>query len=383
MTPSATGQLSVVLAGGGSAGHTSPLIATADALRRRDPNVRLTAVGTERGLETRVIPAAGLPLELIPPVPLPRRPTADLFRVPGRLRTAVRRAKQVLAEAEADVVVGFGGYVAMPVYLAARSAKLPIVVHEQNVVPGLANKVAARFADRVAVSFPDTPLRGGEFIGLPVRRGITGLDRAARRAQAARAVGLDPNRPTLLVSGGSLGARSINTAVVGARDELLAGGIQILHVLGLKNIAETDVIIEHASGARYVPVGYVDEMADAYALADLMLCRSGAGTVVETAVIGLPAVFVPLPHGNGEQQRNAAPVIDAGGAKLITDADCTPETVASLVIDLITDAGVLRHMGEAARSVMPADADERLASMIVDANGRTGGSRRSGGEAVG
>ncbi|MFX4271317.1 undecaprenyldiphospho-muramoylpentapeptide beta-N-acetylglucosaminyltransferase [Propionibacteriaceae bacterium Y1685] len=358
--------LSVVLAGGGSAGHTSPLIATADALRRTVPGIRLTAVGTERGLETRVVPAAGLPLELVPPVPLPRRPGRELIKVPGRLRGAVRRAKEILTAAEADVVVGFGGYVAMPVYLAARGLKLPIVVHEQNVVPGLANKVAARFADRVAVSFPDTPLRGGEFVGLPVRRGITGLDRAARRADAARQFGLDPARPTLLVSGGSLGARSINTAVAGARDALLAQGIGILHVLGLKNITDADVQIDHESGASYVPVAYVDEMADAYAVADLMLCRSGAGTVVETSVLGLPAVFVPLPHGNGEQERNADPVVSAGGAKLIRDADCTPETITRLVTELATDPGTLSRMGQAARSVLPGDADERVAQMVLD-----------------
>ncbi|HEX6015744.1 MAG TPA: glycosyltransferase, partial [Geminicoccaceae bacterium] len=144
----------VLLAGGGTAGHTSPLLATADALRRLDPSVEVTCLGTPRGLENRVVPEAGYPLELIPPVPLPRRPNADLLRVPGRLSGAVRETLAVLDRVRPDVVVGYGGYVSVPAYLAARRRKLPLVVHEQNALPGLANKVGARLAGRVAVSFP-------------------------------------------------------------------------------------------------------------------------------------------------------------------------------------------------------------------------------------
>src|SRR5688572_21860562 len=133
----------ILLAGGGTAGHTSPLIATADALRRLDPSVEITCLGTPRGLETRVVPEAGYPLELIPPVPLPRKPGADLFKVPTRLRGAVKATYDVLDRVGPDVVVGYGGYVSMPAYLAARRRKLPVVVHEQNAVPGLANKAGA------------------------------------------------------------------------------------------------------------------------------------------------------------------------------------------------------------------------------------------------
>jgi UDP-N-acetylglucosamine--N-acetylmuramyl-(pentapeptide) pyrophosphoryl-undecaprenol N-acetylglucosamine transferase len=160
----------VLLAGGGTAGHTSPLLATADALRRLDPTVEVTCLGTPRGLENRVVPEAGYPLELIPPVPLPRRPNTDLLRVPGRLSGAVRETLAVLDRVRPDVVVGYGGYVSVPAYLAARRRKLPLVVHEQNALPGLANKVGARLAGRVAVSFPDTPLRNAEYVGLPIRR---------------------------------------------------------------------------------------------------------------------------------------------------------------------------------------------------------------------
>ncbi|HYF74182.1 MAG TPA: glycosyltransferase, partial [Nocardioides sp.] len=199
----------VLLAGGGTAGHTSPLLATADALRRLEPAVEITCLGTPRGLETRVVPEAGYPLELISPVPLPRKPNADFFKVPARLRAAVRETRAVLDRVRPDVVVGYGGYVSMPLYLAVRKGPVPLVIHEQNTVPGLANRAGARFARRVLVSFPDTPLRGAEYVGLPIRPMISGLDRAARRAEAREFFGLDPDRPTLLVTGGSQGARRL------------------------------------------------------------------------------------------------------------------------------------------------------------------------------
>jgi UDP-N-acetylglucosamine--N-acetylmuramyl-(pentapeptide) pyrophosphoryl-undecaprenol N-acetylglucosamine transferase len=160
----------VLLAGGGTAGHTSPLLATADALRRRAPDVEITCLGTERGIETRVVPAAGYPLELIPPVPLPRSLSIDLLKVPARLRAAVLASRAVIEKVRPDVVVGFGGYVCTPAYLAARKAKVPIVIHEGNALPGLANRVGARFAAVVATSFPDTKLRGARFVGLPILR---------------------------------------------------------------------------------------------------------------------------------------------------------------------------------------------------------------------
>ena len=206
----------VLLAGGGTAGHTSPLLATADALRRIAPDTEVTCLGTPRGLENRVVPAAGYPLELIPPVPLPRKPSVDLLRVPGRLRAAVRATHAVLDRVDPDVVVGYGGYVSMPVYLAARRRRLPLVVHEQNALPGLANRAGSRVAHRVAVSFPDTPLRRAEYVGLPIRTLISGLDRAALRAEARASFGLDPDRPTLLVTGGSQGARRLNQSVSAA-----------------------------------------------------------------------------------------------------------------------------------------------------------------------
>lgn len=351
----------VLLAGGGTAGHTSPLIATADALRRLDDSVHVTCVGTARGLETRVVPEAGYPLELIPPVPLPRKVSADLLKVPARLRGAVRAAGEIIDRVRPDVVVGYGGYVSMPVYLAARRRKLPIVVHEQNALPGLANKVGARLADTVAVSFPDTPLPGATFVGLPIRRMISTLDRVALRAEARAHFGLDPQRPTLLVTGGSQGAAHLNACVSGAAAALAGAGVQVLHVVGPKGEVSVP-----AGETPYVVENFVSRMDLAYASADLVLCRAGASSVTEAAAVGLPAIFVPLPIGNGEQEHNARPVVDAGGALLVSNDALSVEWISATVPDLANDAERLTRMGAAAAALVPRDADERLARMVLE-----------------
>jgi UDP-N-acetylglucosamine--N-acetylmuramyl-(pentapeptide) pyrophosphoryl-undecaprenol N-acetylglucosamine transferase len=229
--------LSVVLAGGGTAGHVEPAMAVADALRALDPGVRITALGTQRGLETRLVPARGYDLELITPVPLPRKPSADLARLPLRVRTAVRQTRAVLDDVHADVVIGFGGYVALPAYLAARGGALgrhrvPVVVHEANASAGWANRVGARSARRVLAAVPDPGLGRVEVVGVPVRDSITALDRAALRAEARAHFGFADDARVLLVFGGSQGARSINNAVAGAAESLAAAGVSVLHAHG-------------------------------------------------------------------------------------------------------------------------------------------------------
>jgi UDP-N-acetylglucosamine--N-acetylmuramyl-(pentapeptide) pyrophosphoryl-undecaprenol N-acetylglucosamine transferase len=356
----------VLLAGGGTAGHTSPLLATADALRRLDDTVQVTALGTPRGVEGRVVPEAGYPLELIPPVPLPRRPGADLLRVPGRLRAAVRAAREVVERVDPDVVVGFGGYVSVPAYLAARG-RVPIVVHEGNALPGLANRLGARLTDHVATSFPDTPLRHASYVGLPIRRMISTLDRGPLRAEARRTFGLDADRPTVLVTGGSQGARRINEAVSGAEAAFAAAGVQVLHVVGPSGTAS---VTRDPGQPPYVVLPYVDRMDLAYAAADLAVCRAGANTVTEVAAVGLPAVFVPLPIGNGEQALNARPVVEAGGGLLVDDAALTVAWVSATVPALAADPVRLARMSAAASDLIPRDADETLARMVLTAGGR-------------
>ena len=354
----------VLLAGGGTAGHTSPLIATADALRRLVPDAEITCLGTPRGLENRVVPEAGYPLELIPPVPLPRSLNKDLLLVPSRLRGAVKETLAIFDRVRPDVVVGYGGYVSMPAYLAARRRKLPLVIHEQNTLPGLANKAGARVASRVAVSFPGTQLPHAEYVGLPIRRMISQLDRAAKRAEAREFFGLDPDRPTLVVTGGSQGARRLNQSVSAAARALGDAGVQVLHVVGPKGEAAPE-----PTGVPYVVLDFVDRMDLLLSAADLMICRSGASSLTEAAAVGLPAVFVPLPIGNGEQVLNARPVVDAGGGLLVPDDELTAEWVAATVPGLATDTDRLAAMGAAASALIPRDADDKLARIVLETAG--------------
>ncbi|PWV74669.1 UDP-N-acetylglucosamine--N-acetylmuramyl-(pentapeptide) pyrophosphoryl-undecaprenol N-acetylglucosamine transferase [Prauserella marina] len=359
----ATKAPTVVVAGGGTAGHIEPAMALADAVMRLRPDARVVALGTERGLENQLVPARGYQLELVPPVPLPRKPSAELLRLPLKVRDSVRKTRKVLDEVGADVVVGFGGYVALPAYLAARG-RVPIVVHEANKHPGLANKIGARFAKRVAVGMKGTPLSRAEVVGIPLRHSITSLDRAALRAEAREYFQLDPDAPTLLVFGGSQGARSLNTAVSGAAEDFAKAGVGVLHAHGPKNSV---VVREYPGRPAYVPVPYLDRMDLAYAAADLVLCRSGAMTVAEVSAVGLPAVFVPLPHGNGEQALNAEPAVAAGAALLVPDAELTQRKVADEVVPLVTDRERLAKMSAAAVGLGHGKADEVLAGMVLGA----------------
>ncbi len=361
---SPAGARSVLLAGGGTAGHVSPLLALADCLRRRDPDVAVAALGTAAGLEARLVPARGYPLLEVPKVPLPRKPSGDLLRLPASLRRAVAAAESAIESTAAEVVVGFGGYVATPAYLAARRRRVPIVVHEQNARPGIANRLGARFAAAVAVTFPGTPLRGAQVTGMPLRREIATLDRAAVRAEARAHFGLGEG-PALLVTGGSLGAQRINDAFAAAVRDLSAAGVQVLHVTGAGKEFETGEV----PGAPYVVLPYCDRMDLAYAAVDLVVARAGANTVCELTAVGLPAVYVPLPIGNGEQRLNVAAVLAADGGTVVEDPAVTPEWVREVVVPLAQDADRLAAMASAAASVGERDGDELLADLVDAAAG--------------
>jgi UDP-N-acetylglucosamine--N-acetylmuramyl-(pentapeptide) pyrophosphoryl-undecaprenol N-acetylglucosamine transferase len=361
--------LSVVLAGGGSAGHVSPLLAIATAIRLREPNAAILAVGTKDGLETRLVPAAGFELATIDRIPMPRKPSPDLLKLPVRMRRAIATAKEILGNAKADVLVGVGGYVCTPMYLAAKSLGIPIVVHEANTKAGLANKVGARYTSYVGTAFAATKIRHAHVVGMPMRAAVAGLDRAAERAGARARLGLDPALPTLIVTGGSLGALRLNKAVAGAAEALGAAGIQTLHITGNgKSVCAPDGA--KLTAPLYRQLEYVDAMEDAYAAADVLLCRSGAGTVSEVAAVGLPAVFVPLPVGNGEQARNAAELVAADAAVLVEDAALDASWITANLLPLCLDADRLAGMAARAAEHGIRDAADRMADMVFAASGK-------------
>lgn len=360
---------SVVLAGGGTGGHIEPALALGEALRARFPGITVTALGTVKGLEMRVVPARGFALRLIPAVPLPRRATMSLGAVPFRLAGAVRAAARVLDDVEADVVVGFGGYVALPAYLAAGTRiggkRRPLVVHEANARPGLANRVGSRLTRQVGVADSRIDLPHATTVGIPLRPALRALDRAALAEQARAHFGLEQNRPTLLVTGGSQGAQSINRAMAAAAPALAAAGVQVLHAVGPANA--DDAPAAHGVGDSrppYVALPYLERMDLAYAAADAVLCRAGMMTVAELTAVGLPACYVPLPHGNGEQRLNAEPVVSAGGGLLLADVDLTGEWISTELLSLLTDPVRLAAMAQGARAHGATDGTAGLIELI-------------------
>ena len=346
-----------LLAGGGTAGHVNPLLATADEIRRTEPNSDIIVLGTAEGLESRLVPAAGLELATIAKLPFPRALSAAALSYPFRLARAVGVVRRLIRDRHVDVVVGFGGYASAPAYLAARVEKVPIVVHEANAIPGIANKLGALFTRFVGVTFAGTPIANATTVGMPLRREIAELDRDATRAEARAFFGLD-SRPVLLVTGGSTGAARINSTVVASVSDIVASGWQVIHTVG----ESREFVNPNVPG--YHPLPYCDRMDLAIAASDFAVSRAGASTVSEFAAVGLPAAYVPYPVGNGEQKFNVQDLVAAGGGILISDAEFTPEFVAQKLVPLISNSKMLRAMSAAARANGVSDGTDRLFNLV-------------------
>lgn len=356
-----------LLAGGGTAGHVTPLLAVADALRAREPDSTVLVLGTAEGLEARLVPAAGYELLTVAKVPFPRRPNRHAAAFPARFRAAVGQVRRHLRTHGVDVLAGFGGYASAPGYVAARRERVPFVVHEANVRPGLANVLGARRAAAVGVAFAGTRLRRAEVVGMPLRRSIVELDRAARRAEAATRFGLDPALPTLLVFGGSLGAQRLNEAFSAAAGAVLAAGWQLVHITGERWAAPAGEVRPGCAVVRYE-----DRMDLAFSIADAVVSRAGAATVSELSALGIPAVYVPYAVGNGEQALNARSAVDAGAAVLIPDAELDAACVRERIVPLLTDPAHLAAMRAGAQDIGIRSGTENLLALIDRA--RTSGS---------
>nr|WP_220476196.1 UDP-N-acetylglucosamine--N-acetylmuramyl-(pentapeptide) pyrophosphoryl-undecaprenol N-acetylglucosamine transferase [Microcella alkalica] len=350
-----------MLAGGGTAGHVNPLLALADHWRAVEPEVGILALGTAGGLEERLVPARGYELLTIPRAPFPRRPNSAAVRFPRDFRDAVDRTRAIIRERGADVVVGFGGYASAPAYVAARLERVPLVAHEANARPGIANRLAGWLGGRVGTTFPGTPLRGARVVGMPLRREILELDRPALRGEAVAVFGLDAEKPTLLVTGGSTGAKRLNETIGDSIAHLLGSGWNVLHITGRDRGGEDPGL------PGYRVMEYCDRMDLAFAAADLVVCRSGSATVSELAAVGLPSILVPYPVGNGEQRLNARELVGAGGARLVDDAAFTPAFVTAELVPLLTGRAEIARMAAAAQSVGRRDGSAALLALVREA----------------
>lgn len=347
-----------LLAGGGTAGHVNPLLALADHWRTVEPDARLLVLGTAEGLEARLVPARGYPLLTVPRVPFPRRPDRAALSFPRRFRGAVRTARAIIREYQVDVVVGFGGYASAPAYVAARREGIPLVAHEANAKPGIANTLAVLLGGAVGVTFSGTPLRGARVVGMPLRREIVALDRIAARSDARRELQLDPDRPVLLVTGGSTGAQRLNETMTASAARLIDTGWQVLHLTGTGRGGRDP-------GLRgYRTLDYCDRMELAFAAADLVLCRAGSATVSELAALGIPSVLVPYAAGNGEQRLNARELVAAGGAVLVADDQLTPDWVVAQLVPLLERHDEIARMAAAAASVGHRDGAKALLALV-------------------
>ncbi|MCH1435856.1 MAG: undecaprenyldiphospho-muramoylpentapeptide beta-N-acetylglucosaminyltransferase [Acidimicrobiales bacterium] len=358
-----------VVAGGGTAGHVVPGLAIAEGLVRRGvPREQVHYVGSSRGIETRLVPDAGFPLTVLPGRGIQRRLTlANVGAILG-LVSAVFTGIRLVRRLRPAVVVGLGGYASVPCVIGAVLWRVPIVVAEQNAVPGLANRLAGRFAKACAVSFDGTDLPRATWTGNPVRPEVVTLAATcdADRQAARTRLGLPADRAVLAVFGGSLGARRINDAVADAVSQWSGrADLAVRHVTGTRDHAEmlervtlpADALLTHQL------VAYEDDMPSVYAAADLVLCRAGASSVAELAVAGVPAVLVPLPGAPGDHQTaNAAALVDAGAAVLVPDSELDGDCVVATVGRLLDEPSRLAEMARSAAHVARPDA----AAAVVD-----------------
>jgi undecaprenyldiphospho-muramoylpentapeptide beta-N-acetylglucosaminyltransferase len=356
-----------LVTGGGTGGHVYPALAVADELvARGHPSADLRFVGARRGLEATAVPEAGFAIDVLPGRGWQRslRPGAvrdNLVALVDTARAFVA-AWRIVRQTRPRVVFGVGGYASLPCVVNARLARVPIVVHEQNAAPGLANRIAVRLGAQAAVSLPGTPLPGAVLTGNPVRRAIAAVQRHP-----------DPARPVVLIFGGSLGARRVNDAALGLYDRWRdREDLVVVHVSGRR---------DHPDCARrlgelrrpddrlsYTLVEYEEHFERRYAAASVALCRAGAVTVAELAVVGLPAVLVPLPGAPDDHQtRNARALTDAGGGVLVPDAVADPKRVGETLEALLAEPGRLEEMSDALRTLGRPDAAARVATLVEEA----------------
>ena len=359
--------LSVVIAAGGTGGHIYPGLAVAEALRRAEPEAQICFLGTGRGHQGRLQAPAGYPLHLVDMVPFAGRQAA---RLPWALARSTVQARRVLARVGAQVAVGMGAYVSVPLIAAARLSGVPSLIHESGAVPGRANRWAARLTGNVATAFAEATAAFGHAadvrtVGMPLAAGLERFDRAGSRAKARAAYGLDETTRFVLVNGGSQGASSLNRLAVGLAGRWRhRGDVRLLVKTGGRHYDETSAALAASGGAHLVELtAFIDDMELAYAAADMAVCRTGAGTVAELAVVGLPAVLVPYPHAPFDHQaRNAAAMVAAGAAVMVRDHEATAAVVGPRLEEILEDRSRLEAMSAALERLARPDAADEMAA---------------------
>lgn len=345
----------LLLAGGGTGGHLFPAVALAQLLLAQDDQAAVQFVGTEKGLEARLLPKLGLPLQTVAMAGVVGRGWRGKLEMLPRLLTSMNQARKILKKFTPDLVIGVGGYSSVPVLLMAKVLGIPYLIHEQNAIPGLSNKLLGRWAKQIFLSFAGNTAgfdsRKTLLTGNPLRPGLEAV--APLTAEAG----------TLLIFGGSRGARAINRAVIEMLPLLqdLPNCPRILHQTGDADLSEVRRAYAAAGFDPQQVVPFIDDMAAAYAEAKLVICRAGATTLAELTVCGRPAILVPFPFAAGDHQTANARTLDvAGAAKLLPQRELTPQRLSELVKQLLTDENVLQQMAQSGRTLGQPGAAEKI-----------------------
>lgn len=365
----------LVLTGGGTGGHVYPALAIANYIKSEEPSMEILYIGSKRGLEGDILSKTELPFAAIQVSGLPRQLNRALFESLGQAVTGVRQARKLLKDFQPDVVLGTGGFVAGPVVLAAAQMGFPSLIHEQNAYPGLTNRILAPMVDGVMLNFPQAAsyFKGpvaAHVVGLPVRQEIGHID----KAEARRKYRLDPQRPVLLVTGGSRGARTINRVVAMACGQLLSKfDVQILFITGKDGYAETSLLLREcgitpSEEDDLVLLDYAYDMPTALAAADVMVGRAGATFLAEVAAAGLPGILVPYPYASDNHQFfNAQAMEDAGAAIAIEDKNFTVPVLMEALAPFIKDPAYLQRKQEAMAAYAVPDVLERIMALVQEA----------------
>ena len=360
----------IVLSGGGTAGHINPALALAEVLRDRGCDVEYA--GTPQGVEARLVPQAGIPFMGFEASGFNRTRPATIVKGIAKIMRSTKEAKRWFEQIKPDVVVGFGGYVSIPVARAAFALGIPVIVHEQNSVMGMANKYLAKRAQAVCLTYEHSASSVEDrskirLTGNPVRSSVIKASREAGRAMFDMAEG----DFMLLVFGGSLGARHINEAIVGMKDELLARpGLHVVHITGPKELDRVvgQLNLTSDQRKRWHVLGYQDRMGENLAAADAIISRAGATSLAEISALAIPALLVPYPHATEDHQTtNAEAYVAAGCAYMMPDAELASEAFRQKVRVLLDDADVRASMAQAAKAQKTADAAAILADVVLDA----------------
>ena len=361
--------MKILFAGGGTAGHIEPALAVARAWQSTHPEDEISFLGTAHGLENTLVPAAGFTLRHIPKVTIARKLSPSLLKVPYQLISSIAATRLILKDV--DCAVGFGGYVSGPLYLAALFTRTPFVIHEQNAHPGWANRLGARLTKDVALSFPvsNKEFSHSVLTGLPLRADVlkalatSTTDWSKARAEAKSAIasryGFNPENPLIFIFGGSQGSQAINQVISESLPGLTEKGLSILHGVGKNN-----PLPNPSNSYRALP--YIEDMAQCYLAADLLISRSGAVTCAEAKALSRYSLFIPLPIGNGEQALNAADLANVGRAEVIEQSAFTAQWLIGNIDALIEKSAHRSTAGDASG----ADAADKIVKLIERAAGK-------------